>query len=161
MSTRWHSPRRLDDALAILADDPEAIPIAGGTDLMVLKRLGSLAEGRFVDIRGLRELRGIHDSPDGVTLGALTTYSELAASALVQERHPLLVQAARLSGAWAVRNRGTIGGDIANASPAADTPPVLLIYRAQLELASRRALAGFPMQSSTWGTRPARRARTS
>ena len=158
MPTPWHSPRRLDDALAILATEPDAIPIAGGTDLMVLRRLGSLGDGSFVDIRALPELRGIHDSPDGVTLGALTTYSDVAASALVQERHPLLVQAARVSGAWAVQNRGTIGGNIANASPAADTPPVLLVYRAQIELASVRGTRRLPYAEFHVGYKATRRA---
>ncbi len=140
----WRSPQRLEEALAILATEPTAIPFAGGTDLMVLRRLGSLEDGVFVDIRALPELRGIDESPDGVSLGALTTYTELAASRLVQERYPLLVQAARVSGAWAVQNRGTVGGNIANASPAADTPPVLLVYRARIELTSTRGSRWLP-----------------
>jgi CO/xanthine dehydrogenase FAD-binding subunit len=158
MPTRWHAPRRLDDALAILVAEPGAVPIAGGTDVMVLKRMGFLPAGVFVDIRGLPELRGIHDAPEGVSLGALTTYSELAASPLVRERYPLLVQAARLSGAWAVQNRGTIGGNIANASPAADTPPVLLVYRAQIELASVRGRRWLPYAQFHVGYKVTRRA---
>jgi CO/xanthine dehydrogenase FAD-binding subunit len=158
MATRWHAPRRLEDALAILATEPAAVPIAGGTDLMVSRRLGSLAEDVFVDLRGLAELRGIADTADGLMLGALTTYRELAASPLVGERHPLLVQAARLSGGWAVQNRGTIGGNIANASPAADTPPALLVYGARIEVAGARGRRWLPYAGFHVGYRATRRA---
>jgi CO/xanthine dehydrogenase FAD-binding subunit len=158
MAARWHAPRRLEDALAILATEPSAVPIAGGTDLMVSRRLGSLEEDVFVDLRGLAELRGIAETSGGVMLGALTTYREMAASPLVAERHPLLVQAARLSGAWAVQNRGTIGGNIANASPAADTPPALLVYRARIELAGARGRRWLPYAGFHVGYKATRRA---
>jgi CO/xanthine dehydrogenase FAD-binding subunit len=158
MVTRWHSPRRLEEALAILAGEPASIPFAGGTDLMVLRRLGSLEDGVFVDIRGVPELGGVSEASDGVTLGALTTYTELATSLLMRERYPLLVQAARVSGAWAVQNRGTVGGNIANASPAADTPPVLLVYRARIELASTRGTRWLPYAEFHVGYKATRRA---
>jgi CO/xanthine dehydrogenase FAD-binding subunit len=71
-------------------------------------------------------------------LGALTTYTEIGAHPAIAERHPLLVAAARVSGAWPIQNRGTLAGNIANASPAADSPPALIAGRARLELASVR-----------------------
>jgi CO/xanthine dehydrogenase FAD-binding subunit len=158
MPTRWHAPRRLPEALAILAAEPIAIPLAGGTDLMVLRGQGSLADAAFVDIRALSELRGIHEVPDGTALGALTTYSDIVASPLIRAHYPLLAQAARLSGAWAVQNRGTLGGNIANASPAADTPPVLLVHRARIELTSVRGSRWLPYSEFHVGYKATRRA---
>ncbi len=158
MPTSWHAPRRLPEALAILASQPTVVPIAGGTDLMVLRGQGSLEGAAFVDIRALPELRGIHDGPESVLLGALTTYTEMASSPLLQERYPLLVQAARVSGAWAVQNRGTLGGNIANASPAADTPPALLVYRARIELTSERGTRWLPYAEFHVGYKVTRRA---
>jgi CO/xanthine dehydrogenase FAD-binding subunit len=124
---------------------------------MVLRGQGSLAGADFMDIRGLSELRGIHDGPEGATVGALTTYTDVVSSPLLAERYPLLVQAARVSGAWAVQNRGTLGGNIANASPAADTPPALLVYRARVELASARGARWLPYAGFHVGYRATRR----
>lgn len=113
-------------------------PLAGGTDVMVAFESGRLAHERWLSIWHLNELRGISIDERFVTLGALTTYSELAGHAVIQSDLPLLVAAARATGAIAIQNRGTLGGNIANASPAADTPPVLLAYGAEIELASTR-----------------------
>lgn len=144
----WTRPRTLAEALAVLAQDPSAIPIAGGTDLMVLLAFGTLATARVVDFSALDEIRGITTTPTETLLGALTTYTEIVEHPALADRHPLLVAAARVSGAWAIRNRGTLGGNIANASPAADSPPALLAYGARVELTSVRgarwvAYAGF------------------
>lgn len=140
MSTpvRWTKARSLHHALEVMAAEPGVIPIAGGTDLMVLLALGGLGEGHLLDLWSLDELRGISVTPTETILGALTTYREIAAHPAVVERYPALVQAARLSGAWAIQNRGTLGGNLANASPAADSPPALLAYGARLELVSAR-----------------------
>jgi CO/xanthine dehydrogenase FAD-binding subunit len=134
----WTRAGTLDEALARLSADPGLIPFAGGTDLMVLIGQRALREGRFLDLGKLDELRGIAVEPAQIVIGALTTYTQVARHPALAERHPLLVQAARVSGAWAIQNRGTLGGNIANASPAADTPPALLAYRARLELRSVR-----------------------
>ena len=130
------TPASLDDALALIASDDSARPFAGGTDLMVQLDAGQLPVTRFVNLWGLPELRGIAESPDAVTLGALTTYTDVRASAVLAREYPLLVRAAEETGGIATQNRGTIGGNIANASPAADTPPALLVYDAELELRS-------------------------
>lgn len=132
-------PRDLEEALALLEEEPGAWrPFAGGTDLMVLFEAGKLEHRRFFSIRHLEELRGINETGEGVTLGALTTYTDLLRSETVRRDYPMLCEAARQTGGRAIQNRGTLGGNIANASPAADTPPALLAYGASVELVSRR-----------------------
>jgi CO/xanthine dehydrogenase FAD-binding subunit len=127
----------LAEALALLAQEPGVWkPFAGGTDLMVLFEAGKLAHRKFVSIWHLGELRGIEVSEDVVTLGALTTYAEVQESAVLREEFPMLCQAASETGGLAIQNRGTLGGNIANASPAGDSPPALLAYDAELELVS-------------------------
>ena len=129
-------PRSLREALDDLAQHPHARPFAGGTDLMVVLEAGHLAPGRYVSLQHCRELLGIQDVEGGVSIGALTTYTDILRSARLSRDYPLLGAAARETGGVATQNRGTIGGNIANASPAADTPPVLLVYAAELELMS-------------------------
>ena len=129
-------PASLTDALARLAAEPELRPLAGGTDVMVLMAAGKLPWRRLLDLWPLGELRGIEVERNNVTLGALTTYSEVQEHALIRAELPLLVQAGSETGGPAIQNRGTIGGNIANASPAADTPPALMAYDAEVELAS-------------------------
>ena len=130
----------LPGALAALAADPELVPFAGGTDLMVELEPGVQPRGRFLDIRSLDVLRGVELDGDAFRIGALTTYSDVREDPRLAAELPNLVRAARLSGALAIQNRGTIGGNIVNASPAADTPPALLAYGAEVELQSTAAL---------------------
>jgi len=129
-------PRRLSEALVWLSKDPTLVPLAGGTDLMVAFEAGRLPPGRLLNLWGLKELGGIRVTESHVTLGALVTYSAILASPLLRREFPLLCEAARQTGAIAIQNRGTIGGNVVNASPAADTPPALLVYEAELELCS-------------------------
>jgi CO/xanthine dehydrogenase FAD-binding subunit len=140
------SARSLDEALRLLAEPAGApwVPLAGGTDLMVLLAMGKLPAGRYLDIWSVPELRGIHTSDEHVELGALATYSEVRSHPVLRAEFPMLVQAAAESGAHAIQNRGTIGGNIANASPAADTPPALLAYDAEIELVSRAGSRRLP-----------------
>jgi len=128
------SARTLPEALALVSGGWR--PIAGGTDLMVLFEAGKLEHRRLVSLRGLTELRGIEMSPQGASLGALTTYTNVRRHDGLARDYPLLAAAARETGGIATQNRGTIGGNIVNASPAADTPPALLVYEAALELVS-------------------------
>ena len=129
----------LEDALAMLSSAPgEWMPFAGGTDLMVLMEAGKLPARRFVDLWKIHELRRIDVSDETVTLGALSTYTDLLEHPVITAEFPLICTAARETGAVAIQNRGTVGGNIANASPAADLPPALLVYDAELELASAR-----------------------
>jgi CO/xanthine dehydrogenase FAD-binding subunit len=127
-------PRTLDEALGFAARD--FLPIAGGTDLMVLLAAGKLGKRQLVDLWGLAELRGIAVDDAAITFGALTTYSEVQAHPVVRAELGMLVAAGAETGGWAIQNRGTLGGNVANASPAADSPPALLAYGASVELAS-------------------------
>ncbi|MDT7780927.1 MAG: hypothetical protein QOC99_3439 [Acidobacteriota bacterium] len=132
-------PRTLEDALALLREEPGVWrPFAGGTDLMVLLEAGKLAHRKFFSIRHLPELRGVEESGSFVSIGALITYTEVRRSAVLSRDFPLLGRAARETGGIAIQNRGTVGGNIANASPAADTPPALLVYDTEVELVSAR-----------------------
>ncbi len=129
----------LDGVLAILAEDPGAWrPFAGGTDLMVQLAAGTLTHRQFVNVWGLRALRHVTVADDAVTIGALTTFSDVQKHELLGAEFPLLGRAAADTGGIANQNRGTIAGNVANASPAADTPPALLVYDATIELASTR-----------------------
>ena len=131
------TPRDLHAALGRLASDPGVWrPFAGGTDLMVLLEAGKLPHRRFVNIWNLPELKGITADEGGVTIGALATYTEIRRHAAIAREFPLLARAAAETGSIATQNRGTIGGNIANASPAADSPPALLVYDAEIELVS-------------------------
>jgi CO/xanthine dehydrogenase FAD-binding subunit len=130
------SPGSMQDALDDLARHPGARPFAGGTDLMVMLEAGQLPPGRYVSLQRWPELVRITPTDAGVAIGALTTYSEIQESPRLEREYPLLAVAARETGGRATQNRGTIGGNIANASPAADTPPVLLVYDAELEIVS-------------------------
>lgn len=133
------TPRDLSDVLHRIAREPGVWkPFAGGTDLMVLLEAGKLAHKKFVSIWRLPELRGIETAPDHVTLGALTTYTDVRRHATLAAEFPLLARAAAETGSIATQNRGTLGGNIANASPAADSPPALLAYDAELEIVSAR-----------------------
>src|SRR6476646_8283216 len=138
------SPRALAEAYAVLADGP-ARPIAGGTDLMVALT-GELGEppDRILDLWGLDELRGIALEGDAVSLGALTTYTEIRRSALCREHLPVLVEAAATIGAAQIQNRGTFGGNAVNASPAGDTLPVLLAADASFVVGSARGERTIP-----------------
>lgn len=139
------SPRSLSEALDLAADREKAWqPMAGATDLMVELGAGKLANRRFMDIRQLDELRGIHVTDDAATLGALTTYAEVLRHGELCSAFPLLAAAAAETGGIATQNRGTLGGNIVNASPAADTPPTLLVYAAEVELTSRTGSRWLP-----------------
>jgi CO/xanthine dehydrogenase FAD-binding subunit len=131
------SPAHLQEALEVLGNEPGVWrPFAGGTDLMVLLEAGKLAHKNYLDIWNLEELRGIEVSDEYVTLGGLTTYTEVQQEEVLQKEFPMLCQAASETGGLAIQNRGTLGGNIVNASPAADSPPALLVYDAELELVS-------------------------
>ena len=141
------TPASLADALALLNSEPGVWkPFAGGTDLMVLLEAGKLDHRNYVNIWGLRELRGIEVNDTHVTLGALTTYTEVQANPILRNDYPMLCRAASETGGLAIQNRGTLGGNIVNASPAADSPPALLAYDAEIELVSTRGSRWLPYQ---------------
>lgn len=139
------APRSLGEVLDLMAAEPGAWrPFAGGTDLMVLFEAGKLDHRRYLSIWQLGELRGISATPEAVTLGSLTTYTDVLRHETLSREFPLLAEAARNTGGIATQNRGTLGGNIVNGSPAADTPPALLVYDAELELVSARGMRRLP-----------------
>src|SRR2546421_8796501 len=142
------SPSNLGEALNVLSQNNGPWkPFAGGTDLMVLLEAGKLPHQNYVNIWNLKELRGIEVTDDQITLGALTTYTEVQNHRVLQEEFPMLGEAARETGGIAIQNRGTLGGNIVNASPAADSPPALLAYDAELELISKTGERRVPYSS--------------
>jgi CO/xanthine dehydrogenase FAD-binding subunit len=147
------SPRTLAAAYTMLTETP-ARPIAGGTDLMVALtgELGDPPE-RVLDLWRLDELRGIVVDGDAISLGALTTYTEIRRSPLCREHLPALVEAAATIGAAQIQNRGTLGGNIANASPAGDTLPVLLALDASIVCGSVRGERAIPSHEFWTGYR--------
>lgn len=130
-----HVARDVDDVLAHLAEGGWS-PLAGGTDIMVVLAAGHLPPSRYVDIWRLG-LGGIEVTDQEITIGTTTTYTQVANHPVLAREMPMLGIAARCSGALAIQNRGTIGGNVANASPAADTPPALIAYGASIELQGR------------------------
>ncbi len=139
------APPDLRRALETLAREPGVWrPIAGGTDLMVQFEAGKLPFHKLLSIWKLDELRGIDVGPNSITLGALTSYTQILQHPILQREFPLLIKAASWTGGVATQNRGTLGGNIANASPAADSPPALLVYGAELELVSAAGSRSIP-----------------
>lgn len=118
-------PTSLRDALKMLRAEESLTPMAGCTDLYVALNFGTLKETRFINLWRLDGLRRIDDRRGVLLIGALVTYTQLMRSSSVRKRLPMLVAAASEVGAVQIQNRGTIGGNVANASPAGDTLPVL------------------------------------
>ena len=129
-------PGSLSDALHMMRDEGPLTPIAGCTDVYVNLHFGLAKERRYIDLWPVPELRGIAADGAALRIGALTTYSDLIRSPLVQLRVPMLVAAAREVGGRQIQHRGTIGGNIANASPAGDSLPALAAADAAIVLRS-------------------------
>jgi CO/xanthine dehydrogenase FAD-binding subunit len=127
--------------------------MAGCTDLYVALNFGTLQEKRFLDIWPLDELRGIKRRSSTVSIGALTTYTEIIRSPLVRRWLPMLVAAAREVGGVQIQNRGTLGGNVANASPAGDTLPVLAAADASIVLRSVEGIRRVPFSAFYTGYR--------
>ncbi len=133
---RVHVPATLDEALALLEQYPEACPLAGGTDLLVQVRDGVKALRDVLVLEYLDDMRGIREDRGTLVIGAATSMAEIARAPLVRRRAPILARAASLMGSPQIRERATIGGNVANASPAADSVPALVAMGARLVLAS-------------------------
>jgi CO/xanthine dehydrogenase FAD-binding subunit len=143
---RLVSPRALAGALTRLRDDETLVPLAGATDLFVGLAFGALGAPAFLDLAPLRELRGIRRrAGGGVIVGALATFGEIARSPLVRRHVPILAEAARQIGGAQIQSRATLGGNVVNASPAADAVPVLAVADAVLCLASARGERRVPI----------------
>jgi CO/xanthine dehydrogenase FAD-binding subunit len=139
------APGALSTVLDLLAKEPGVwMPIAGGTELMVQYGAGRLPARKLVSLWGLPELRHIESTAQEVLIGAGCTYTDLRRNPVVAREFPLLAQAASWTGSIANQNRGTLGGNIVNASPAADSLPALMVYEAELLLASARGTRRIP-----------------
>ena len=138
------TPGSLDAVLRLLHDEPSTwTPIAGGTEIMVLYGAGKLPARKFVSV-ALPELRAISEGSDWISIGAGCSFTQIRRHAGIQKHFPLLAQCASWTGGIANQNRGTLGGNLANASPAADSPPALFAYGAELELISSRGKRRIP-----------------
>jgi len=133
----YYRPRSLEEALEILAQRPgEARPVAGGTDVLVRAKDGQQNRASLFDVTAVAELKGIEERDGHLWMGAGATHTEIIASPLVARHLPSLPQACAVIGGPQIRNRGTLGGNLANASPAADTVPPLYAADAVVELVS-------------------------
>jgi CO/xanthine dehydrogenase FAD-binding subunit len=139
------APNSLDAVLQVLADSPDRYtPIAGGTELMVALGAGRLQPKKLVSLWDLEELRFIEVAPDAIIIGAGSTFTDIRKHPVIADEFSILSQAASWTGSIANQNRGTLGGNIVNASPAADSPPALLAYDAELTIISTRGLRTLP-----------------
>jgi xanthine dehydrogenase small subunit len=151
-------PRSLDEALGMMRARGPVIPLAGCTDVYVELNAGHVPGQRYLNLARLDALRGIEvtggsGADDVLRIGALVTYTELIESRLVAERLPILAAAAREVGGIQIQNRGTLGGNIANGSPAGDTLPVLAVAEAVIVLASASGTRRVPFTSFYTGYR--------
>lgn len=135
----YHAPRTLDEALSLLDQHGEdARPLAGGTDLVPGMREGRVKPGHVINIKRIGGLRRLEANGEGLYIGALVSISQLMRSPAVRENYPALAQAAASMAAVQIRNLATVGGNLCNASPAADLAPPLIALGAEVEIASGR-----------------------
>jgi CO/xanthine dehydrogenase FAD-binding subunit len=146
-------PRSLADALKMLRDEGPLVPMAGCTDLYVALNFGTLRPTRFLNLWNLDSLRGIEARGDSLRIGALTTFTDIIESGVIRRRLPMLAAAAREIGGVQIQNRGTLGGNVANASPAGDSLPVLLAADAAVVLRSAAGSRRVPMTTFYTGYR--------
>jgi len=144
-AARLLRPRSPAEALRLFDAHRDALPIAGGTDLMVAWNAGGLAGRTFLDLSTLAGWRRIRVTKGALVAGALATHTELLRHPLVRRRLPLLAQACATVGGVQIQNRGTLGGNLANASPAGDTFPPLSVYEAVLGLVSAAGRREVPL----------------
>jgi xanthine dehydrogenase small subunit len=143
----------IDEALLALRSDPSLLPVAGGTDVYVGLNFGTVEARRFLDVWALDDLKQIRVRDDRLSIGALASYTNIIRSPIVQQRLPMLVSAARETGGIQIQNRGTLAGNIANASPAADSVPVLFAADAVVVLRSVDGERRVPITSFYTGYR--------
>jgi carbon-monoxide dehydrogenase small subunit/xanthine dehydrogenase small subunit len=151
---RSYRPRRLEDALELLAQRaPDARLLAGGTDVLVEAKDGRVAREALLDVSAVEEMRGIEERGGALWIGAAVTHTEMMESPLVARFAPALPPACAVVGGPQIRNRGTLGGNLANASPAADTVPPLFAADAVVEIVSVSARREVPIGEMFTGPR--------
>ena len=146
------TPRSLDEALRLKSEHPEAVPIQGGTDLMVALNFDRARPELLLNLNEVAELRGWSREDGTLRLGAGLTYTEAMSDHLAAEL-PALAEASRTVGSPQIRNRGTIGGNLGTASPAGDALPPLLVERAEVEVASVRGRRSLPLEGFLVGVK--------
>src|SRR5690348_14945114 len=146
------SPRSLDEALRVKAERPDAVPLAGGTDLMVELNFDRRRPEVVLNLAEVQDLRGWSRENGSVRLGAGLTYTEAMAEPL-RSLLPALAEASRTVGSPQIRNRGTLGGNLGTASPAGDSLPPLLVEDAEVELASVRGERRLPVREFVRGVK--------
>jgi xanthine dehydrogenase FAD-binding subunit len=140
-------PRSLKEALDFLGDHgSQTSIIAGGTDLMIAARNGDVESRYVVDVSRLEEMRTIAVTEGTLSIGAAVTYTEIVNSPQIAQWAPILAQAAGCVGSVQIRNVGTLGGNVANASPAADSVPPLLVHRARVQIRSASSERSEPLE---------------
>ncbi len=153
MRFNYHQPNSLQEALEILAREEDARLLAGGTDLLVYIQDGLANPAKLVDIGGLEELKEIVEEDGRIAVGALVTHAEAAASPLIREKALALAEGCAEVGSPQIRNRGTIGGNLANASPSADSAPPLYVLGAALKLQSLQGEREVPIEDFLVGVK--------
>jgi carbon-monoxide dehydrogenase medium subunit len=139
-------PRSVDDAVGWLSQNPETTRVlAGGTDLLVRLKRRDWSPARVINLKRIPRLADIRDDKDWTSIGALATLDALAASPLVAKRHPVLVETVHLMASPQVRALATVGGNLCNASPAADLAPPLLVLGAELRAVGPRGARSIPI----------------
>jgi CO/xanthine dehydrogenase FAD-binding subunit len=139
------TPRTLDEALGLKAERPDAVPIEGGTDVMVELNFDRARPAAILNLNEVGELKGWSRENGVLRLGAGLTYTE-AREAPLRDELPALAEASRTVGSPQIQNRGTIGGNLGTASPAGDALPPLLVEAAEVELGSRRGTRRMPLR---------------
>lgn len=150
---RAFAPKSLEETRLRLAEHPDLRPLAGCTDLMVGEPEDRLELPGVLDLQGVSELRGIEWRGESLEIGAVTPFSQIRDSPDVQQRFPALAEAASKIGGWQIQNRASLGGNMANASPAGDSLPVLLVLDAQVVLFGPRGRRTVPYRDFHLGYR--------
>jgi CO/xanthine dehydrogenase FAD-binding subunit len=150
-AVRYEAPRSIEQAIVLLSADPGAAILAGGTDLLIQCRAGVKRPTAFVDVKQIPELVGITIDESGLTLGAATCAADVCEHAEVRRLWPGLVEAAHLIGSTQIQGRGSVGGNLCNASPAADTTCALIVNRAECVIAGPRGERVVPVEQFCTG----------
>jgi len=142
----YYRPKCLNELFKLMAENPGYSLLAGGTDLMVKLKENLIKPTAVIDLDGLEGLKGINLDAGRIVLGALTTHTRLEQSELINRLAPALAKAAGVVGSPQIRNKGTVGGNMGNASPAADTVPVLIALGAEVVLSSKEEIRTIPLE---------------
>jgi carbon-monoxide dehydrogenase medium subunit len=143
----YHAPTSLSGALDLLAKyDGKARVFAGGTDLLVSMKKREVLPEHLISLKGIAEMKGIHDEKQGIKIGALVTLAEIEHSKMIQDRFRVLWDAAQVMASRQIRNLGTIGGNLCSAAPSADTAPPLIVLDASVEIISSNGKRKVPVE---------------